>query len=423
EPRRPIGAAVLVTGFATTVAMWAVAYVCRLPLVGAPAPLLGALLLLCLLLGGAVAGRETSTWRGGLLVGLLSAVLNFLVLGSLLTSPDRVNQVVPGALLWIPGFLVASALLGAAGGLAGSRRAPREEEPSWAGRLAGVAAAATLLLVVAGGLVTGAEAGMDVPDWPNSFGYNMFLYPVSRMTGGIYYEHAHRLFGSLLGLTTLVLAIYLLATERRREVKAAAGAVFLLVAVQGVMGGLRVTEESLVLAVAHGVVGQVVFAAIVATAAVTSRTWKGDVPAKSFRGARTDRTLAWALLSLATVQVFLGALVRHFDVALHVHITGAVLVFFLGLFTGFRAWGLHGELSQLRRTGLALLVIVVTQFSLGFAALVAAGATAEQTERPAVDVLLTTAHQAGGALILAAAALLAAWSVRLLAPTPERSGR
>ena len=65
---------------------------------------------------------------------------------------------------------------------------------------------ATLFLLIAGGLVTSAREGLAVVDWPNSFGYNMFLYPPSRMTGGIYYERAHRLFGSLVGLTVLVLA-------------------------------------------------------------------------------------------------------------------------------------------------------------------------------------------------------------------------
>jgi cytochrome c oxidase assembly protein subunit 15 len=420
-PRTSIPVCVVVTGFGTTVAMWAAAYVCRLPLVMAPAPLLGALLLLCLLVGGAVAGRDAGTWRAGLLTGLLSALLNFLVLGSLLTSPDRANEVVPTALLWIPGFLAASGVLGAVGGLVGASRMPPEEEPAWAGRFALIAAAATLLLVVAGGLVTGAEAGMDVPDWPNSFGYNMFLYPVSRMTGGIYYEHAHRLFGSLLGLATIVMGVYLLATDRRRGVKRAAIGLFLLVTAQGIMGGLRVTESSLALAVVHGVVGQVVFAAIIAVAAVTSRTWTGTTRKKETRGAHIDRRLGWALLALSTAQIALGALVRHFDVGLHPHITGAVLVFFLGLFAGFRAWGLHGDLPPLRKTGVALLVLIVLQLGLGFAALVAAGATAEQEVRPTVDVLITTAHQATGALIIAAAALLTAWSTRLLAPGPNEA--
>ena len=51
----------------------------------------------------------------------------------------------------------------------------------------------TFVLLCSGGLVTSHGAGMAVPDWPNSFGYNMFLFPVSRWVGGIFYEHTHRL--------------------------------------------------------------------------------------------------------------------------------------------------------------------------------------------------------------------------------------
>ena len=74
-------------------------------------------------------------------------------------------------------------------------------------------------LLAVGGLVTSAEAGLAVVDWPNSFGYNMFLYPLARMTGGVYYEHAHRLLGSLVGLSTLVLALQLQSSERRGWVR------------------------------------------------------------------------------------------------------------------------------------------------------------------------------------------------------------
>src|SRR5688572_33387912 len=72
--------------------------------------------------------------------------------------------------------------------------------------LAWLTAAATLVLVVAGGLVTNTGSALAVPDWPTSFGYNMFTYPWSAMVGGIFYEHSHRLLGSLVGVLTLGLA-------------------------------------------------------------------------------------------------------------------------------------------------------------------------------------------------------------------------
>ena len=68
-------------------------------------------------------------------------------------------------------------------------------------------AVATLGLLGAGGLVTSHGAGMAVPDWPNTYGYNMFFVPVSQWVGGIFYEHTHRLAASGVGLLTIMLAL------------------------------------------------------------------------------------------------------------------------------------------------------------------------------------------------------------------------
>ena len=79
----------------------------------------------------------------------------------------------------------------------------------WLHRFAVLTALATLVLISIGGLVTSHGAGMAVPDWPNSYGYNMFTFPVSMWVGGILYEHSHRLAGSVVGFLTLVLALWL----------------------------------------------------------------------------------------------------------------------------------------------------------------------------------------------------------------------
>src|ERR1700747_1353055 len=97
-------------------------------------------------------------------------------------------------------------------------------------------------LICSGGLVTSHEAGMAVPDWPNSFGYNMFLFPISRWVGGVFFEHTHRLIASLVGLLTIGLCIATWLIEDRRWVKWLAGVAGLAVIVQGVLGGLRVTK-------------------------------------------------------------------------------------------------------------------------------------------------------------------------------------
>ncbi|HLB76563.1 MAG TPA: cytochrome oxidase assembly protein, partial [Candidatus Dormibacteraeota bacterium] len=77
---------------------------------------------------------------------------------------------------------------------------------SLAHRLAVLTAAVTGLLIVFGGLVTNTGAALAVPDWPTTFGHNMFLFPPSGMVGGVFYEHSHRLLGALVGLLTLALA-------------------------------------------------------------------------------------------------------------------------------------------------------------------------------------------------------------------------
>ena len=62
-------------------------------------------------------------------------------------------------------------------------------------RLALGTSGATLILIAAGGIVTSTGAGLAVPDWPTTFGYNMLLFPWSRMVGGVLIEHSDRLDG------------------------------------------------------------------------------------------------------------------------------------------------------------------------------------------------------------------------------------
>jgi cytochrome c oxidase assembly protein subunit 15 len=429
------GSDLLALGFGTTVTMWAIGYVSRFPGVEAPAWLLMVLLLVCLVAGGWLAGRHTSRGvRGGLQVGLLVGVLNLLVLGSLLTSTEAPNQFVPSAVWWLPGSLLLAGVLGAVGAALarpGAVRTPgdaplltRHGLPAFAI----VAAAATWLLLVAGGIVTGHEAGLAVTDWPNSYGYNMFLYPLSRMTGGIYYEHVHRLLGSLVGLTTLVLAAHLWRVEPRRWLRVLALVALVLVIGQGILGGLRVTghftlsddptvvRPNLALAIVHGVTGQLFFGLMIAIAAVASRRWF-EAPAPQARpGGGLDRKLATTLLAMLVIQLVLGALLRHAHVMLHAHITVAALVLGVGLLLGARLVLRHGDLPTLRRTGQTLMHGLALQFVIGFVALYARGLTEAAGQPHALDVVVTTIHQALGALLIATAVLAVLWTRRLLQP-------
>ena len=88
----------------------------------------------------------------------------------------------------------------------------------WLRRFSKLLALSTLALIFIGGLVTSTSSGLSVPDWPTTYGYNMFLFPISQWVGGIFYEHTHRLYASLVGLLTVVLAVWLhlKAADRRR---------------------------------------------------------------------------------------------------------------------------------------------------------------------------------------------------------------
>jgi cytochrome c oxidase assembly protein subunit 15 len=413
------GSDLLAVGFGTTVAMWTAGYVCRLPFVQAPAPVVLALLLACALGGGVLLGRTTDRGtRGGLAAGTIVGLLNLLVLGSLL-SGDRPNEVLPSALLWAPGSIAVSALLLALGTALGKRGPVRPREPSsFLAAFAWVAAAATLLLLGVGGLVTSHEAGLAVADWPSSFGYSMFLYPLSRMTGGVYYEHAHRLFGSLVGLTTVVLAIQIHRVDPRRGVRLLALTAAVLVMVQGVLGGLRVTETSLGLAVLHGILGQVFFAVVVALAVTTTKRWR-EARAADRRGLPSGM----ALLGLLLIQITLGAVQRHLSAGLAVHLILAAIIAPMAISHGIRTWGLHPQEPLLGRLGKALVAITALQVALGLGAWVATGAAGATHVDPVWDVTLATAHQWCGAILLAWVVMLVLWTHRLALPASSPSVR
>jgi heme A synthase len=420
-------AELLVFGFGTSVAMWFAGYLGRLPGVGAPSALLGVALLVCLFAGGFAAGRfGTRGASGAVKAGLVTAAINLLVLGSLLSAFDP-GRVKVAAILWIPGSFLATALLTGAGGLAGATgRIAASKARNWPFWFAVVAASATMLLLVVGGVVTSHKAGLAVVDWPNSFGYNMFLFPISRMTGGVYYEHAHRLFGSLVGLTTVTLAVVIHLCDRRRWLRVFSLTAVGAVVVQGILGGLRVTgtftlatdasltAPSVVLAVVHGVFGQVFFGMVVATAVFLSATYCSEAEPARQRTATTDQALSATLTAVLLVQLILGAEQRHIERGLLIHVSLATIVVLLALASGARAAGLHKDVAALRFTGIVLSVLVVLQAVLGISAVAAIGIETGPSGPAGWQVVVRTAHQGTGALLLASAVVLAIWSRRLL---------
>ncbi len=412
-------------GFGMAVSMWAVAYFCRLPAVMAPPWLVLALFLTAVVWWGCAAGRWTGDgWIAGARSGLVAAILNMLILGSLLTSTTS-GSVTPSALLWIPGFVIALAVLAAVFAEVGSRRSDAGGDRNWTGLFAKVGMAATFLLVVAGGLVTSHEAGLAVVDWPNTFGTNMFLYPLSKMTGGIYYEHAHRLFGALVGLTTMGLAIRLWRRDERNLVRRVATLAFGLVVIQGVLGGLRVTggftlstseadmAPSIALAVTHGVLGQVFLSVMVALAVVASTAWLEAPEAEVRANVGGDRTLQLWLVGCLVVQLVLGAVQRHMAQGLIIHISLAAVVVMIAVVAGARAWGLYPGVRPVQTLGRLLMTGIGVQVTLGIAALAVTQGRAVVGNPSVLEVTIATAHQATGALLLALSVALMLWTRRL----------
>jgi len=258
--------------------------------------------------------------------------------------------------------------------------------------------AATGMLIVLGGLVTNTGAGLAVPDWPSTFGHNMFLFPWSQMIGGVFYEHSHRLVGALVGLLTLVLAAALWPEGGRlRRLGLIAVAVVL---VQGVLGGLRVVLQQDTLAIVHGSLAQAFFALLAAVALLT--TPRGRVAVAPV--APSLKALTVVAAALVYVQIVFGAFLTHAG-RLDLHLAGAALVFVVvPLVT-----------AQLRRTGDAvtaplarlLLVLLGLQLTLGAGSFLARFSSLWMPGGQTTVVLLPVAHRFVGSLILGAAVALA----------------
>jgi cytochrome c oxidase assembly protein subunit 15 len=164
-------------------------------------------------------------------------------------------------------------------------------------------------------MVTSKNVGLAVPDWPTTFGYNMFLFPVSKWIGGILFEHTHRLIASTVGILTIVLAIWLWFGQDRQSLRnlgliAVAGVIS-----QGILGGLRVTMLKDEIGIFHACLAQAFFGLIVLIAVMTTDFWRSlanqPIDPSRRRGVTPIRTMAIATTIAIYVQLALGATMRH----------------------------------------------------------------------------------------------------------------
>ena len=350
----------------------------------------------------------------------------------------------------------------------------------WLHRLAVLTAVTTFILICMGGLVTSTDSGMAVPDWPTTFGYNMFLYPLSKTVSGflfsvdpdlqvdldrgslsaglqdalekneisvsknviisteaqgsrwkladqanertytliksgerldvyvhgVLYEHSHRLIGSIVGFLTIALMVSIWAKDVRKWLKWLGVIALVAVIAQGVMGGLRVTNLSRILAIIHACFAQAFFALTVSLALFTSRSWLQTSTRIETTGAVRLRNLSLITLGLIYVQFIFGAVLRHTGNRLDAHLLFAGLVTIHIFLLLRRILKNHPESPVLVRLILILSGLLALQLTLGFGAYLAEFTAFGEGIPPVAGVIITTAHVAIGALMLVVSVVL-----------------
>jgi cytochrome c oxidase assembly protein subunit 15 len=303
-------------------------------------------------------------------------------------------------------------------------------------RFAQFVAACTVFLLFAGSLVTSTDSGLAVPDWPTTYGWNMFTFPPSKWVGGILYEHGHRLIASTVGLLTIVLAVWLWRADDRAWMRrlgvVALGAVIL----QGVLGGVTVLYFlPTAVSTAHAGLAEIFFCITIAIALFTSPGWRD-------RANRVDdqtlRRAATATTALILTQILVGATMRHSGaglaipdfplmfggllpdrwnaaIAIHfAHRMGALIVASAVVATSLHVSRRHSHRRELQRPARLLIGLVAIQITLGAA-----------TVLTGLEVWTNSAHVVCGALVLGTSLVLTlrAWHVRFSGAPSDRSVR
>jgi cytochrome c oxidase assembly protein subunit 15 len=268
----------------------------------------------------------------------------------------------------------------------------------------------TILLLIAGALVTSNEAALSVPDWPLSYGT---LTPP--MVGGIRYEHSHRVIAGVLGILAIALAIWVWAKDERRwlrwfSVIAVAG-----IAAQAVLGG-EVVRQLLHywLPVIHACFAQIVFAALLSIAVFTSRWWISDQSQVEDTGSPPIHTLAIANAAVIYFQVILGAGFRHKEIPVWPHMVGALIVLGMVIWLAAVLRRRFEKSAAISKTRILLHAILGTQLLLGLGAYWSRLTTADAPQPMPIMVTLTVLHTVVGAILFGVSILIVLLCYRLV---------
>jgi cytochrome c oxidase assembly protein subunit 15 len=260
-----------------------------------------------------------------------------------------------------------------------------------------------------------------VPDWPTSFGS---IYKWPRMVGGVKFEHGHRVVAEIVGLLTIIIAIWTWKVDKRRWMRLLSIGAVLGVIFQGILGGLTVLEFTPpLISTAHATVGQTMFCVLAAMAVFTSWSWiEEPTQTISLKDAAPLVRHSWMLIGFLYLQLILGAAFRHVwtkwgpnaanrwpahkivHAFLYPHMLNALLVAGLILYLSMRALSKHSDIPQLKQPAIWMLILLIVQLVLGVTAYFVRVVEGIDEVQPTLGLVsVTVAHLAVGALILALA--------------------
>lgn len=279
-------------------------------------------------------------------------------------------------------------------------------------RFAIATACATVLLLVAGALVTSNDAADSVPDWPLAYG--RIIPP---LVGGIRYEYAHRVIAGIVAILTVILAVWLSFTKLSKSARLRAWVAVALVVVQALLGAARVLlGHAASVATIHATVAQIFFITVVSLTLLTSDWWQRDLPLLDDTGSPKLRSLTIWLTAVILVQLVLGAGFRHGAFGILPHLIGFLVVTFMVIWTARTANKRFGQVNDIRRWVVMLHATFGTQVILGFLAYWAVDKARLSTQPVLLYSVIEVAHVVMGALVLASSVLLALSSSRLIRP-------
>jgi cytochrome c oxidase assembly protein subunit 15 len=255
----------------------------------------------------------------------------------------------------------------------------------------------TVLLLIAGALVTSNDAALSVPDWPKSYG--TWTPP---MVGGVFYEHSHRVIAGVLGVLTLILAVLIWVKEERRWLRWFAVIAVGGIVAQAILGGQVVIQLlHYWLPVMHACFAQIMFGAILSIAVFTSNWWISDRPQLEDRGSPSIHSLALLNAAVIFLQVFLGAGFRHKEISIWPHAAGSLAVLATVVWTAVVLRKRFENSPELTKMRILLHSVFGLQFLLGIGAYWSRITTADAPQPMRVMVVLTVTHTVVGALLFA----------------------